>query len=344
VPTTGQVVVTGNVTSLPASELEVLIYTSSTRGTIGTLRATLGATGTFTASATAAGIRQVSIIVRTNAAYSPATEKTITIADLKVYGVAGVSGATTSNVFTNIIDNEIDTDYLSAGAAYRAYIATEATAVEPLVFDSCDALTKLTELTKYAAYDYGWYCEPIQGSGSVCVPHWTARSTTPDYIIGLADAEGYDLDESALDELASVVRVNHTDPRGRAATTDVTDTDTTHPLVALGITRYHDVSAQTTSTATASAVGTLALAEVGRPQTKGSIVTRYVYTATGAPAYLPDIRPGQMVRVFGLADGKRDCIVRRVTCTSDRLASIELDNEGYALEVYLAKLAKREVR
>lgn len=272
--------------------------------------------------------------------YTPGSDVNAHFSAVKVYGTA-VATCDTGNVFTDIIDNEIDTDYLRAGTDVRAWIADETTTVEPLVFDSCDAQTKLAELSKYAAYDYGWYCENVQGSGSVCVPHWTARSTTPDYVLDLAQAESYDLDESALDELASVIRVNYSDIAGRALTTDVTDTDTTHPLVALGITRYADVSAQTTSTVTASAVGVLAVAEMGRQQTKGTVLTRYVYTSTGAPAYLPDIRSGQMVRVFGLPDGYRDTTVRRVTCSSDKLANIELDNEGYSLAIALARLEKR---
>ena len=93
-----------------------------------------------------------------------------------------------------------------------------------------------------------------------------------------------------------------------------------------------------------SAVGLVALGDYGRAQVKGSVTTRYVYTSTGASVYLPTLRPGSMVRVYGLADGQRDCIVKRVTMTDDTVATLELDNEPYRLEIALAKLEKREAR
>ena len=151
-------------------------------------------------------------------------------------------------------------------------------------------------------------------------------------------AERYDIDESSIDDLVSAVRVTYYDSLGRTQYLDVTDTDTDHPLVALGITRYGQVSAQTSSTATASAIGTVYLQENGRTQAQGSVTTRYVMTANGAEVYLPSIRPGRMCRLLGLPDGYKDCIVKRVTCTGDEVATIELDNSPYRLDVLLARL------
>jgi len=269
--------------------------------------------------------------------YSVSTTNNARFHSVKVFGVPAVTSTTTTNVLTNVLDNEIATAYLPAGADYRAWLGTESTVVEPLVFDSCDASTKIAELAKYAAWDYGWYMELVAGEPA-CVPQWVARSTTPDYVVRLDLAVSYDLDESSFDELVSAVRVNYQTADGRSAFTDVLDTDTTHPLVAQGITRYGDISVQTSSSSTATAIGNLYLAENGREQVKGSIVTRRVMTSTGADVYLPDIRPGKMVRVYGLPDGQRDCILKRVSCTGDTICTLELDNEPYDLAIALARI------
>ncbi|NTW29450.1 MAG: hypothetical protein HGA39_08840, partial [Coriobacteriia bacterium] len=123
---------------------------------------------------------------------------------------------------------------------------------------------------------------------------------------------------------------------------DVTDTDPTHPLVALGITRYGDLTVDTTSSSTATTLGQLYLADNGRKQVKGTVTTRYVRTNTGADVYLPNIRPGKMVRLLGLPDGYVDCIVKKTTCTGDKIVALELDNAPYSLDIALAQLAKRE--
>lgn len=309
------------------------IYTSDTPGALSTAVYTKTATGVQTGqTADLDGHYGFVIDVYTDEGSTPSRDDTYaTCYDLKLYGTA-ITSPTTSAVIGNILTNEIDSDYLSA---VGDFIETETTVIEPLVFDSCDANTKLKEITKYAASDFGWYME-----AQTCLPHWTPTSTTPDYVIRVDEAESYDLDESSLDELVSAVVVKYQDVNGKSVTTTVTDTDATHPLVALGITRYGEVDAQTTSAATAAEIGALYLAEKGRAQLKGSVTTRTVYTATGAPAYLPDIRGGQMALVT-LPDGPRECIIERVECTGDAIATITLDNTGYRLDVALARLAKR---
>lgn len=294
---------------------------------------------------TGSAVTGITLIAQATATNTDAAS--MVLSDLKFYGASGVTTVTTHNVFDDIVLNEIvpqrhsSTEYfMPSGTAYYAYVDAEATQIEPLVFESCDAATKFSELTKYAANAYGWYTESVSGAPA-CVPHWTALSTTPDYIVRLDEAEGYDLDQSALDELASAVRVHYTRPGGQSVYKDVTDADTTHPLVAAGITRYADTYVESTSSATASAVGVTYLAENGRSATKGSVTTRYVYSSTGASAYLPDVRPGRMVRIYGLPDGQVDCIIKRVSMTGDAVAVIELDNDPYRLDITLAKLAKR---
>lgn len=343
VPTTGACRISGNVTSLPDAKLEILVYTSSTRGTLGTLRQTLSTTGSFTVDVTAAGIRQVSILVRTNDSYTPATDKQVTIGSLKYFGVQGVTSATTGNVIRNIVDNEIATTFLPAGEAYRAWLTAEGTAIEPLVFDPASwAAAKIEEITKYVPYSYGWYMEMVAGQPA-CVPHWTQRSWEPDYILRIDDTESHDIEESTLPELISAARVNYSTEDGKSAYVDVADTDQSHPLVKLGIVRYGDVSAQTSSSATAASIGALAVAEGGRERVKGAVVTRVLRTVGGAAVYLPDVRPGRMVRVFGLEDGQRDCMIRRVTCRGESEATVETDDEPYRLDLRLARLTKREL-
>jgi hypothetical protein len=295
--------------------------------------------GSATVDITAAGTKYLMFTVEVDTGATQ-TGQSVSITNLKVYGTA-LTTVTTGTVASDIISNEIDTEWLPSGAAYLAWIDDEATTIEPLVFDSCDANSKFDELSKHAAYDLGWYVEHVGGI-PYCVPHWSPRSTTPDYILKVDEAESVDIEEAALDELVSVMRVNYETANGRPTHTDVTDTDPDHPLVRLGITRYGEITAQTSSEATATTIGQLALTEKGRAQVKGSATTRYLYTATGVPAYLPSVRPGEIVRVMGLEQGHVDCIIRRLECAGDEIATLTLDNEPYRLDIALARLAKRE--
>lgn len=260
--------------------------------------------------------------------------------DLGIYGTS-LTSITTQNVIDDILTNEISTTYLASGSGYRAWVEADTTSLAPLTFKSCEAEEKFKELDKYSAYDYGWYMESV-GDSQYCVPHWTARSTTPYYVLDATRADAYDLDESTLEEVVSACRVNYTTPAGITVYKDVTDTSTANPLVALGITRYGDVDAQTTSSATASAVATKYLQYYGRTQTKGSIVTRELRSSTGADVYLPSIRPGRTVRVFGLPQGKVDATIQRVKCTGDSVVELQLDNDPYRLDIALARLGRKK--
>jgi hypothetical protein len=242
------------------------------------------------------------------------------------------TGQTTTAVITDVITDEIPATYLTDSAAHRAWIGTESTSLNEIVFAATDAATKIAEVSKYVAWDFGWYMERVAGQPT-CVPHWAARSTTPDYIVDIAECESHDIDESGLDELASAVWTTYD---GGAFGT--ADTDTAHPLVALGITRYGDLTVSTDTLATAQAAAAQYLADNGRPQVKGSLTTRVLRSAYGVPVYLPDVRPGQMVRLYGLPDGQRDCVIKRITCDGQDLATVELDNTPYRLDTMLARI------
>lgn len=282
-----------------------------------------------------------SFIVGINAtSFTAGANSHVRFSNVKVYGVSGVTSTTTTNVLNNIIDNELEYFYMPIGAAYRQWIGSETTAIEPLAFDSCHAEAKIEELTRQVAWAYGWYMEPIDASGTrACVPHWYARSTTPDYVVRLEEADDYDIDEAGLDELASAIRVGYTDTTGQPAYTDVLGSS--GPLCDAGITRYADVAAQTTTGTAATAIGTVALADMSREQLKGTVTTAKVYDTNGAEVYLPTIRPGRMVRLTGLPQGAVDARIERVTLADDVTATIELDNEPYDLSLTLARLAKQ---
>jgi hypothetical protein len=337
--------------SRPSTATAITLYSNDTPDTtIGFVGATqewtqAWATGALSGSATVdittAGTKYLMFTVKVDTGATQ-TGQSVSITNLKVYGTT-LTTVTTGTVASDIISNEIDTEWLPSGAAYLAWIDDEATTVEPLVYESGTADQKFDVLSQYAAYDYGWYMEHVAGI-PCCVPHWSPRSTTPDYVLKTHEAEpgGVNIEESSLDELASVARVHYETDDGQPTYVDVTDTDTDHPLVRLGITRYTDIDAQTSSSTVAAEVGAIAVAERGRQQVKGSVTTRYLYTATGVPAYLPSVRPGEMVRVEGLDQGPVDCIIRRVECTGDDVSTLTLDNEPYRLDIALARLAKRE--
>jgi hypothetical protein len=42
-----------------------------------------------------------------------------------------------------------------------------------------------------------------------------------------------------------------------------------------------------------------------------------------------------------LPDGPRECIITRVECVGDAIATVELDNAGYRLDLALASLMQR---
>lgn len=273
----------------------------------------------------------------TNPASPPDSSVYVGIYSATLMGTA-LTAVQTRYILADVLSNEIATTYLPAGDAYRAWMAADSTAWDVCEFDSCTATAKVAEALKHSAYDFGWYQELVAGQ-SYCVPHWTAKETTPSLIIRAEECEGVpDIDEAALDELESVERVSYHNINGETVYTDVTDTDASHPLVALGITRYGDVTVDTSSSTTAIAIGTLALSDRGRRQVKGSLTTRVIRTNTGADVYLPDVRPGQMVRLLGLPDGYVDCRIIRATCIGDAKVMLELDNEPYRLDIALAQL------
>lgn len=292
----------------------------------------------FTFDAGTYGFRMIAIC---GTASTPSRfDKWVTVYDMVIYGT-DVSTVNTGNVALDVITNEIDPLWLTQDDAHRAWIESETTAVVPLVFsEDSTANAKFETLAVHAANEYGWYSELVNGVEE-CVPHWFPRSTTPDYVLKVSECESVQLDESSLDELSSVERVHYETIDGRATYTDVTDTDPTHPLVRLGISRYADVSVQTSSSTTATAIGTLAAAENGRRKVKGSVTTRKLLSITGVLADPYAVRGGQMVRVLGLRGGYVDAIVRRVEWCGDML-TLTLDNDGYRLDIALAKLSVRQ--
>ena len=169
----------------PDAKVDLDIY--SYDGSTWVLAATIDSSA-FDTTITRAGITRVAFVIVTNDTYAPGSDTVATVTDLTLYGIDGVTSTTTNNVFDDVVDNEIDTDYLPAGAAYRAWIDAEATVVTPLVFGHTTADAKFSELTKYAANTYGWYMERVAGI-PYCVPHWYALSTTPDYVIQLDRAD-----------------------------------------------------------------------------------------------------------------------------------------------------------
>lgn len=256
-----------------------------------------------------------------------------------LYGKA-LTAVQSRYILDDILTNEVSTDWLPSGTAYRAWMEADSTAWDVCEFDSCTASDKVSEILKHSAYDFGWYNELVSGQ-TYCVPHWTARETTPSLVLRLEEAESYDLDEAALDELVSAVRVNYHDVNGKTVYVDVTDTDTTHPLVALGITRWGETTVDTSSSTTATTMGQLYLADKGRAQLKGTVTTRLLRSSTGAEVYLPDVRIGQLVRVLGLPDGYVNCRVTAAKCKGDSLLTLTLDNSPYALDIALAQITKR---
>ena len=162
--------------------------------------------------------------------------------------------------------DSVPTWLLPAGAQYRAYMLGSGYSITaPNVVD-LDPIAAIQALQAYQNFDFGWYSEWVGGKRMV-LPHFTPRSTTPDYVLALRDASQL-LDGGNMDPLASAVRVVF---NGGSSAVNVYDTDPTHTLVRLGRVKWATLEVTTTDSGAATTAGGAYLTQAGKDQIKASV-------------------------------------------------------------------------
>jgi len=288
------------------------------------------------------------------AAYNPSVAFTPTLGGEGIYvtdiTVTGrdMTSVTLSAVFEDIMNAEIPAPYGLSGVAIYPFNTypetTPATVLNPVMFDTTTPNEKLADLMRRLPIEYGWYgdrhYDPL--FGHQCYPHLWDRPTAPAYVLSLDSLETpAELDYARLDEMTSGTNVVYTLQSGQTAELYVPDTDLTHPLVALGITRYGEVSGEAADATEAALIGQYANAENGRMRVRGSVTVRdELKTLSGADVDMTTVRPGEMVRLIGTRAGTADVRIHRLT-THGGVTVLELDGSGWRLDAYLASLDAR---
>ncbi len=280
-------------------------------------------------------------IVRTTSTTTSISESHY-VYDMKVYGVAGVTSSTVSNVLGNILD-QLPSSCLPSDSAYRAYVASDPTVIEPLVFDmSTSSADHLSELLEYTTSEFGFWSRRINGVWTP-VPVLRAASTTPDYICRV-DGEVIVSDMTGIDiePLASNVRVKYSTEDGRTVYTDRADTNASHYLVQHGIAKWADISADTTSLTLAQTIGDNYLSTAGEVQVAGDItIATPIYDSVGGQVLPCEIEAGRRIRILGLSSGSVDARIVSVAKIGNFQAVVTVSNKPRSLDVELARLAKR---
>jgi len=249
----------------------------------------------------------------------------------------------TETVAIDILNAEIGDPYGLTPIAVDPFIQHTPATISPLVFDASTPAEKFAILMERAPIEYGWY-EGRHWDSSFptdAYPHIFDRPTAPAYLLPLHSCEEPpQIELSSLDEMTSGTYVAYERPDGFASTYLAVDADETHPLVALGIQRYGEVSTQAADDTEAAYIGMAANAERGRQRVRGSVTVRELLTITGAVADRYAIRPGEVVRLTGTEAGAIDVRILRVTWRGG-LMTLEFDSGDYRLDAMLANLAAK---
>lgn len=290
------------------------------------------------------GTKWVAIALATNAWRVPnLAAQGIAISGIVVNG-RGLTTVDTQAVADDIIDSDIDSPYGLTPVAAYPFIQHTAQPLMPLMFDATDMNTKFATLMERAPIEYGWYEGRHWDVATFPVdafPHVWDRPTAPAYLLPLHSCEELpQLELSSLDEMTSGTYVHYERPDGSTTTWDGPDQDETHPLVALGIKRYGEITAQVDDDTAAGMVAWTANVENGRQRVRGSVTVRTLLTIDGAVADRTAIRGGDIVRLTGSEAGAIDVRLLRATFEGE-LMTLEFDGGDYSLDALLANLSAR---
>ena len=273
-----------------------------------------GTTGSTTTTTTA-GIR---VLVRAdnNLAYTPAADSRCVVAVRLEHtsgdGVTAVVGDILTGAGTTLVP--------------ARSVATLSHDFENLVFPASSSVNdKLAAVLAHGDW-YGRF--ELRSNGSTYVPTYVfaARPTTAAYHIKEGSGPGWevtaDMDPVPSEPLARTVRALYTTTAGEPRYVDVTDTNTTHYLVAQNITKTVSLdTGQETSTG-ATAVANRYLVDAGRDQYSGTV------TIDGAPEgrIAADYKPGELLTIWTRQLGTITARITSAVYTGEHHAVLRLDS------------------
>lgn len=301
-------------------------------------------TGAYVDLALPPGTTWVAIALATNAFRTPnLSAQGIAVYNIDIRGrdLPAVNSMTVTN---DIIDTDIDSPYGLSPVQVYPFIQHSPWVLSPLMFDSTTMNEKFATLMERAPIEYGWYEGRHWDSEAFppdAFPHVWDRSRDPAYLIALSSCEEPPrIEMAALDEMTSGVIVRYQRVDGTDKSLTVPDTDPTHPLVALGIVRYGEITIETTDDLEAAAIAAAYNSAHGRWRVRGSVTVRSLVTITGGVADRHKVRPGEFMRLTGTDMGAVDVRIERITYEG-RLITLEFDGGEYRLDRMLAHLRAR---
>ena len=323
----------------------LMVLRGDSEGVIaGTPLALQTGTGAYVDLALPAGTVWVAIALATNAFSTPnLSAQGIAVYNIDIRGrdLPAVNSLTVTN---DIIDTDIDAPYGLTPVQVYPFIEHSPWVLSPLMFDSTTMNEKFATLMERAPIEYGWYEGRHWDSEAFppdAFPHVWDRSRDPAYLIALSSCEEPPrIEMAALDEMTSGVIVRYQRVDGTDTSLTVPDTDPTHPLVALGIVRYGEVTIETTDDLEAAAIAAAYNTAHGRWRVRGSVTVRSLVTITGGAADRHRVRPGEYMRLTGTDAGAVDVRIERITYEG-ALMTLEFDGGEYRLDRMLAHLRAR---
>jgi len=323
----------------------LMVLRGDSEGVIaGTPLALQTGTGAYVDLALPAGTVWVAIALATNAFRTP----NLSAQGIAVYNIAirgrDLPAVNSLTVTNDIIDTDIDAPYGLTPVQVYPFIKHSPWVLSPLMFDSTTMNEKFATLMERAPIEYGWYEGRHWDSEAFppdAFPHVWDRSRDPAYLITLSSCEEPPrIEMAALDEMTSGVIVRYQRVDGTDTSLTVPDTDPTHPLVALGIVRYGEVTIETTDDLEAAAIAAAYNTAHGRWRVRGSVTVRSLVTITGGAADRHRVRPGEYMRLTGTDAGAVDVRIERITYEG-ALMTLEFDAGEYRLDRMLAHLRAR---
>ena len=266
--------------------------------------------------------------------------QTNVIADVKVYGVAGVTTVTGPNVIGNVCD-QLPSWVLPAGAQYRHWISTDATTIEPLVFTGASELDIIEEVLSYRDYDFGFRARLVDDAYHA-VPVYEARPTEASYQAHLGERVTGEITAEDITAMCSAVRVDYQDSDGRARSLTVTETSEDNYLVSVGQAKTDVIRADTASATTAALMGQRYLDARRVRRVAGTVeVAGLITDMRGASVWPCEIEAGKVIRLHNTPYGSVDARITDVLKRGDVWAQLTLDSRPTALDTELAMLTKR---
>ncbi len=300
---------------------------------------------------TGSGITALQLSLSIPTAYTPIGDKSATAYALKLYACDNAAGTgvvlpQASAVLTDSLDR-LPASTLPASAAYRAFVAPDATDLGRVYFEPTSKATdKAAEVVDKTGWRYGWWYRLV-GGGWTCVPVYEPRESAPPAYEAIVDGQGVvaTLLPTPFAGKARITRATYRDAMtGRTAYADVTDTDITHSPVRLGIDRYDTIGVNTTSAAAATAAAQAHQALVNRDSAPGSVQITVPLRYRGRRILPCEVEAGRFIALHLSDYGSIASRITRVDKLGRSSATLTLEGGPPTAAAAVAKAVRRERR